>query len=1237
MPEFQTWVKATPSSPESLLWVTAVPGAGKSVLCTFVIDHLQNAAGTDSWQICYYMFDGRTIDKCSPISATCSLVYQLLNGSADLNTAFLDELDCHRRESGQGKVTDFVPLWTLLGEHIRKLSRLTIILDGLDECDNSVRFVEGIIELLRGSNMKVIIFSRREAELAELLDHFLQLKFAGAENYSDISSFLQTEISNSTKLSSLSVKRQVYKRFDHDIAELLSARSNRSFLWAKSALKELGSRATTHEIVAALGELPSGIIPFYESILEGYNKRLTLVQRRICCMVLRWLVCASRPLSGMDLWAVIRSEYLQLARAGGANWDVDDSSDEDSDNDFHFSCREIMEVCGSLIVTNEELMQLAHVSIAEFLSQKPQAISKNQQIYSFFVDPPATNLHLTTVCLHYLKETLGRPPIRSDERGNKHRFDAPDLSKPFLAYAVRQWLVHFMQIGLSNLDAAEVGLKDFLLGPKMLYWLEMWFVIEGPDLWTLQHLLGVLSRRCASRRQIQMSGNSVATLVYVWSEGILQLLERHGSALEEMPSEIHFIDPRSYCDNDEGMFLFEEFALPEPAVHTPHFKLKSESFPRSVGSAASRNCLQPQLPCNDRLLLRPFYVDENRCVIFMGTYMTRCPELRCQEIKNGRLLKPIPAVCDCGTTRYFFCEGFSMSRDGKHLAILYRSYLLQAGTPSNNRYDINVWEIPNVLDSDHMGDKPWCKIVSVVSIEHPSRGYSPRPIVFDENNILYSPFGSIKIGGPSLHARSCGIDAMAADVMLDIPRIVIDLEDVCFSADGRFMIAYRPEILQITRYSTKDMTLDAVITVSARQLMICCVSFSGCLIVWGDTTSPYPTYYLQDLSRSSCTLLPMSEAISMPPCFFLEFSLDEKYLLGVVKSPANPDSHYVVLWSVSGGAIHKARSKAITPISSFHFRTAENAYLAANGGWLQINPQNLNCIPASLDSPTHSGNYVGTGISDGGDRLAIVMIEDLRYVASLSFCNVLSVRSLQWLLCYLMLDNDCTIPIQGLNADRNDLYRIELEIIYLAANYRSRKTSLQLPKNRALLNPPYRVAFSRDLELISVNGACYRLSTDLEFDRLVLSLVCQSGFTSNLGTEQGSPSGSHILTLPADFSSCNRFVAHTDTGSVEPARQPSLQVFTLGTRGCKVQVPVDLPTNLDISKVAYVVTAWHPTSPILSVVTWEINPEPGQLLETKKCYTWDMDGPTARWLESKRTFRSGVPSRSSHSCECTEV
>lgn len=977
---FQTWTKAPVKSNQSLLWISAVPGAGKSFLYAFLVDHLRSIASADSGPVLFYMFDGRNVENKSSLSAASSLVYQLLN-VAQISENLLNALDEYRAQTGQSKATDFEPLWDILSRFIRELSRVTLVLDGLDECEDRVVLLRSILEILRNSNAKIIVLSRREADIIESLDSFPQIRFGKTENYEDILSFLRSKILSSDKLRRISENRTILGKVDGDLATKLSLRSDGSFLWARTALREIESKAKTSEIIDVITGLPSDLKQSYGFILEGHHKHLDTVRRRIFCMILRWLICAARPLTGKELRAAVAHEYLHLNPAGEANNDSVSNSECSSDDEFYIPQAEIEKLGGSLVVTDGGSVQLAHISIVEFLCQGPPNQYGCGNIDDFFVNVPEANGHLTMVCTDYLRTHLGHPPIQRRDRNRQLNLDATNESKGFLLYSIGQWLFHLSQLGVTDLGPTRKTLEKFLLGPDVLYWLEMWFTIEGRNLWNLQQQIRTILSQSGSQSALETPEPATTALISRWSKSFSRLLERHGPSLEQVPAKIHFIDPQSYEDDTAEISIFANFKMPNPPIHIPHFQLRSQllSYDANKSEGASY-CHKLNLSCYDSSHLRIFYVDMQRHTLLTAVYITEYPEIRCQSLKTGQMLKPVSLICKSKAGRDFVCEAFTISPDGRFLAILYHSAQWHGGQAMESRFDLNVWEIPESLDFDASEKGDWCKIVDAISFEAPSLRRTPQPLIIDESNVLHSPIGPIKIVPPNPSSDTREINATELVRHCCAPEHLLGLVGIAFSADCRFMIAYDSRASKLNRYVTKGMSLDSTIDISARYMTICCVSRTGKFVVWAkDLSREQRNYFLQDFSTGLCTLLPGSEEIVLPPDINLTFSTDENCLLGVMGNMMNQDSNYVVLWTSLSTNIKMARSELVPSITGLHFRASDNpAYCATNDRWFQFDPLRLDLL--HVEYHRHGSSYTRTEVSSEGNKLVVLSVTVQRFV-----------------------------------------------------------------------------------------------------------------------------------------------------------------------------------------------------------------------------------------------------------------
>ena len=965
------------------------------MLCSFLIHHLQSLGGVDFGMVLFYMFDRLQKDKQTPLSAACSLIFQLLNGPADAAQSLFEELSHYKEmQSGQEKADDFEFLWSALSRHIQKLPRYTIVVDAMDECENSMELLDAITKFLKTSKAKVVILSRREQDLTNVLESYLQIEFGNVENHADISSFLESKISKDRILSSATVNKKVCKRYGVGLIELLLGRSKGCFMWATSALKEIERRATASEIVLALKGLPSGLTELYRAILQDYNSRMRQNERRLCCMILRWLVCAAKPLSSEELWAAVRSEYLQaLPRKetsdtsdqgliGDPDDDYDHDSDNGSDDDFFFSPSQIETMCGSLVSVTDGTVHLAHLSIAQFLGLRPSNVVEDDELQGFFVDVPSANVHLTTICIGDLDRSLGDPPIQPEDRGRQVQSNDTVPGRPFLNYSVRHWPFHLVQCGNSNLDPAREGLKKFMLGPKMLYWLERWFAIEDITLWDLQQQLSniVLWRR--GRGEVGSSEDSFSALICRWSQGISQLLKRHGASLEEEPSEIHFLDPRSYDGIREEDSVFSDFITPDPPVHTPHFRLDSETLPcatNTVYDASFYNKLE--FPRRDHPRLALFNVDKQRNVVFTASFHTVSPTLRCHDIQNSRDLQPMPLICKDKENREFECEGYSISASGKFLALLYFSSVMQDRSRVNHRYDINVWELAGHPHFENNEKKTWCKLIKSASYESPHIGTSPRPLVFDSQDNLYCPWGPVGNGelGRSEHINGASLPASIGRTSM--PEHLAVLKSICFSLDRRFIVAIDPHKSCLVRYLMDDLSLHSMVSITFEQPKICCVSKSGRYVVWRAMDDGQHSCYLQDFVKDRCNRIPLSEEIRLPAHMNLAFTLNEEYLVGSVGNDANPDHQYVAVWGSLAGIIQQARSKAVPRILGLHITEFnEPAYLALSDRWIEFHLSHLELLSDQLEYMVHHQPYTVSRVSEQGDRLALLSLTETGYV-----------------------------------------------------------------------------------------------------------------------------------------------------------------------------------------------------------------------------------------------------------------
>lgn len=196
----------------AFLWIHAQPGAGKTVLAAFLVDHF--ASPQQSGCVLYFFCKDTDDDKRSPIAIARSLLYQLFHAlrARAAVSALTEELSLAIDESGNETARSFSSVWKIFSNHISDLTPVTIIVDALDECCDPEILIQSLRSIADSYNVAVILTSRREEYLYQLLHQSPSLEVAPDDIDADIQAFVEAKVAASPRLSQPSVKKLVLKR-----------------------------------------------------------------------------------------------------------------------------------------------------------------------------------------------------------------------------------------------------------------------------------------------------------------------------------------------------------------------------------------------------------------------------------------------------------------------------------------------------------------------------------------------------------------------------------------------------------------------------------------------------------------------------------------------------------------------------------------------------------------------------------------------------------------------------------------------------------------------------------------------------------------------------------------------------------------------------------------------------------------------------------------------------------------
>ena len=272
-------------SEKTLLWIYANPGAGKTVLSSFLIDHLNSTKSDPEGNVFYFFCKNTDVDKNTPTVVVRSLLYQLYNSvkSQTASQSLIHDIGVALDRSGQQKALNFSVLWQLFSTHI-SLTPATIIIDALDECQDPNQLTDGLKELSTLRSMRVIVTSRKESHLHNELNSVSSIEIAPEDIDADIAAFVEAKVEASSRLSHPSVRELVIKK--------LCTAHDGMFLWVYLVLKELKSCISMAQVQDALAKLPTGLDGIYKSILDRLQTTLSRSSFDLCSKVLTWVVSA---------------------------------------------------------------------------------------------------------------------------------------------------------------------------------------------------------------------------------------------------------------------------------------------------------------------------------------------------------------------------------------------------------------------------------------------------------------------------------------------------------------------------------------------------------------------------------------------------------------------------------------------------------------------------------------------------------------------------------------------------------------------------------------------------------------------------------------------------------------------------------------------------------------------------------------------------------------------------------
>lgn len=344
-PKFVHWFKVLSSE---TLWLYGNPGCGKTYLISTVLEYVRENSGPNVG-IIYFFCDNKTenLEKRRLPFIAKTLASQLLGQIA---SSFPRDVEaCLLQFEMFGDKDEMVPMLfqdTLkrIGKHF---SKIFLILDGLDECDD----VHNLLRLLDGTNTMPSIFQILLA--SRDIGSIRSLVLRMAKKVVQSIHISQEQIKQDVEKFVHSRMRQLDIRdlgSEDEAAKSLVDGCDSLFLLARFRIESLKKSGihTRQDLKDALFALPDDLTKFYDKTLEALKGNH---ERGTARKIFMWVIYSRRQLSFEELVEAVSRPGTKLTRRG------------------------LDELCGGLLVSKPlhngnpagDLIELAHSTVKEYI------------------------------------------------------------------------------------------------------------------------------------------------------------------------------------------------------------------------------------------------------------------------------------------------------------------------------------------------------------------------------------------------------------------------------------------------------------------------------------------------------------------------------------------------------------------------------------------------------------------------------------------------------------------------------------------------------------------------------------------------------------------------------------------------------------------------------------------------------------------------------------------------------
>ena len=491
---FTEWIRNASSA--QMLWLHGSPGTGKSVLASYLINHLKSLGNSCS----YYFFRSGNRMQRNVGSFLRSIAYQIAQQHSHYRHQLLEMYNAGTQlQRNDGKLL-WQKLFLSLQGQLETPTPIYIVIDALDESDSPQMLLSLLSSISASCPLRLIVISRPTHSISSGVnrfpEHFPVTRLSIESSSQDIPLFVESELD--VMHADEGVKQRVIKH--------IIERASGSFLWVHLAVKEILNCHTQDEIEQSLRAIPSDMQHLYKRIEDTMAENLKASDQKLARAFLNWVGCSQRPLGIAELSGALEPEFGHIL-------DLE---------------RTVNQICGNfLTIDRNSRVTFVHQTARDYLARLSTG--------HFAIDRAKANEDLFLRCMSCLCDSTLRAQLRK-----------PSLPS-LVPYGATSWQYHLSAVPHDS-GAAFSALSAFLEDSAVLTWIQI--LALQKQLRTLvqasQSLAAFADRRRVYDASIAPNLRPLEALesVDLWATDFVKLVGKFGRNLVDLPDSIHKFIPQ---------------------------------------------------------------------------------------------------------------------------------------------------------------------------------------------------------------------------------------------------------------------------------------------------------------------------------------------------------------------------------------------------------------------------------------------------------------------------------------------------------------------------------------------------------------------------------------------------------------------------------------------------------------------------------------------------------------------